>query len=61
MKRYRIDWRVFLAALNVLVALIVFIVQIWGVRAAWPGNGWALAWLSISIVLWALTVDEERI
>lgn len=48
-----------LAALNVLLALVVFVAQFWGVRSAWPGNGWALAWLSVSIVVWALVVDEE--
>lgn len=48
-----------LAALNVLLALVVFVAQFWGVRAAWPGNGWALAWLSVSLVVWALVVDEE--
>lgn len=55
----RVHLPTLLAALNVLLALVVFIVQIWGARAAWPGNGWALAWLSISLVVWALVVDEE--
>lgn len=48
-----------LAALNVLLALVVFVAQFWSSRAAWPGNGWALAWLSVSVVIWALVVDEE--
>lgn len=49
-----------LAALNVLLALVVFVAQIWGVHAAWPGNGWALAWLSVSLVLWGVVADEEE-
>lgn len=47
-----------LAFLNALLALVIFVAQFWGARAAWPGNGWALAWLSISLVVWAIVVDE---
>lgn len=48
-----------LAFVNVLLAFVTFLFQIWEARAAWPGNCWALAWLSVSLVVWAIVVDEE--
>lgn len=55
----RVHLPTLLALVNVLLAFATFLFQIWGARAAWPGNGWALAWLSVSVVIWALVVDEE--
>lgn len=55
----RVHLPTLLAFVNAALALVVFVAQFWGARAAWPGNGWALAWLSVSVVIWALVVDEE--
>lgn len=60
-RRYRIDWPVFIAALNLLAAVVVFVAHMLTHVRPWPGNAVLFMWVLCAFAGYALVrvIREE--
>lgn len=58
---WRVDWPVFLAFLNLVASLVVFMVHMLTHLRPWPSNAPILVWVAFSILAYTtLTVSREE-